>query len=188
MHFIAIGFIAVLEGLDEEINRTIKLGGPEVDPLIAIDLPFPQLDELFIDHLILSLDILAHAQPHILRFSILNLLEQFHLKKNVIILAYVKLQSKNTLRVHFFSLFLIDNLEFITHEGKVTISMQGYSLVSTSHKSMSVYEKWICVCCFIAVAGVIDSVGNTVGALEKDGMAVEEARVDEVFVYLSVSH
>ena len=111
MHFITIGFIAVLEGLDAEINRAIELGSPEVNPLIAVDLPLPELDELLIDHLILSLDILAHAQPHILRLSILNLLEQFNLKKNVIILAYVKLQSKNTLRVHFFPLFLIDNLE-----------------------------------------------------------------------------
>ena len=66
--------------------------------------------------------------------------------------------------------------------------MQGYSLISTIRKSMSVYEKWICVCCFIAVTGMIDAVRNAVGALEKDGMAVEEARVDEVFVYLSVSH
>jgi hypothetical protein len=66
--------------------------------------------------------------------------------------------------------------------------MQRYSLVSTIHKSMSVYEKWICVSCFIAVTGVVDAVRNAVGALEKDGMAVEEARVDEVFVYLSVSH
>ena len=35
---------------------------------------------------------------------------------------------------------------------------------------------------------MIEAVGDAVGAFEEDRMAVEEAGVDEVFVYLSVSH
>lgn len=53
---------------------------------------------------------------------------------------------------------------------------------------MSINEKRIGVCCFVVVGGVVETVGDAVGSLEKYGVAVEEAGVDEVFVYLSVSH
>lgn len=112
LQFAAVGLKAVVKGEQADVNRTVELRSPKVDPFVDVN-AFPlKLQFLLVDDLVFGLQHLPHAKTILLQgASIADPSQQPDVKEGAIGLTELVLESEDALRLDLPPLLLVSNLK-----------------------------------------------------------------------------